>query len=226
MTCSKEAILEESVREEQRITELEHALAEARARSERLRSELETASGTPPVVSPLPSAGSGKTPQTPADKVQLFRSLFRGRQDIFPTRFVSKRTGKPGYAPECSNKFHAGLCILKIGGKCSECPNQAFSPVSDQAILDHLQGRHVMGVYPLLEDETSWFLAADFDKSSWKEDVAAVVETCRGGGVPVAIERSRSGNGAHAWFFFTAPVRATWRGEWLLPHHRSDDPSA
>jgi hypothetical protein len=104
MTRSKEAILEESAREEQRITELEHALAEARARSERLRSELETALGTPPVVLPLPSAGSGKTSQTPADKVKLFRSLFRGRSDIFPTRFVSKRTGKPGYAPKASGE--------------------------------------------------------------------------------------------------------------------------
>ncbi|MGH7855926.1 MAG: TOTE conflict system archaeo-eukaryotic primase domain-containing protein, partial [Candidatus Binatia bacterium] len=71
-----------------------------------------------------------------------------------------------------------------------------------------LQGRHVMGVYPLLEDETCWFLAADFDKSSWKDDVAAFVETCHLVGVPVAIERSRSGNGAHAWFFFIAPVSA------------------
>jgi superfamily II DNA or RNA helicase len=208
MIRSKETILEESALEEQRITELEQALAEARTRRERLRSELEAASSTTSPVWSLASTGNGETPHTPADKVKLFRSLFRGRPDIFPTRFVSKRTGKPGYAPECSNKFQAGLCILKTGGKCSECPNQAFSPVSDQAVLDHLQGRHVMGVYPLLENETCWFLAADFDKSSWKEDVAAFVETCRSGGVPVAIERSRSGNGAHAWFFFTAPVRA------------------
>jgi len=65
-----------------------------------------------------------------------------------------------------------------------------------------------MGVYPLLADETCWFLAADFDKSSWKEDVAAFNETCGTVGVPVAIERSRSGNGAHAWFFFDVPVSA------------------
>jgi superfamily II DNA or RNA helicase len=80
--------------------------------------------------------------------------------------------------------------------------------VTDQLILDHLQGRHVMGVYPLLQDETCWFLAVDFDKSSWQQDVAAFAETCRSTGVPVAIERSRSGNGAHAWFFFAAPVSA------------------
>jgi hypothetical protein len=80
--------------------------------------------------------------------------------------------------------------------------------VSDRLLIEHLQGRHVMGVYPLLEEETCWFLAVDFDKGEWKEDVTAFTETCRSIGVSVAIERSRSGNGAHAWFFFTAPVSA------------------
>lgn len=208
MARSKESILGEVAREDQRIAELERSLAEARASRERLQSELEAASTTSSSSLPPSSTGNGKTPQTPTDKVRLFRSLFRGRSDIYPTRFVSKRTGKPGYAPECSNKFQAGLCILKTGGRCGDCRSQAFTPVSDQAILGHLQGRHVMGVYPLLDDETCWFLAADFDEGSWKEDVAAFVETCRIVGIPVAIERSRSGNGAHAWFFFTAPVRA------------------
>ena len=100
-----------------------------------------------------------------------------------------------------------GVCDLpKV--KCTDCQNQAFLPVDDRAILDHLQGRHVMGVYPLLEYDTCWFLAADLDKALWKDDVAAFVETCRLIGVPVAIERSRSGNGAHLWFFFTTPVPA------------------
>ena len=93
--------------------------------------------------------------------------------------------------------------------KCGECPNQAFVAVSEQTIVNHLQGRHVVGVYPLLQDETCWFLAVDFDKRSWMEDVAAFVETCRSVGVPTAVERSRSGNGSHAWFFFAAPVAAS-----------------
>ena len=93
--------------------------------------------------------------------------------------------------------------------KCGECPNQAFLPVEDKIILDHLQGRHVMGVYPLLTNETCWFLAADFDKASWTDDVAAFTETCRAHGLPAAVERSRSGNGAHVWFFFSAPVAAS-----------------
>lgn len=78
---------------------------------------------------------------------------------------MSKKRGKPGYAPACSNKWAPGLCVLKAGGKCSDCTSQAFIPVSDQVVIDHLQGRHVMGIYPLLEDETCWFLAADFDKA-------------------------------------------------------------
>jgi len=173
-----------------------------------LRSEFAAASNTAPMLRRLPAAGNDKTLHTPSGKVKLFRSLFRGRADIFPIRFVSKKTGKPGYAPACSNKWEPGLCLLKTGGKCSDCLNQAFVPVGDQVVIDHLQGRHVMGSYPLLEDETCWFLAVDFDKRSWKEDTAAFAETCRSIGVPTAIERSRSGNGAHAWFFFTAPVSA------------------
>ncbi len=208
MTRARETILQEIACEEERLAELERAREEAQARRESLESELAGATTRTPELLPLHLATSGRIPQTPAEKVRLFRSLFRGREDVFPTRFVSKKSGNPGYAPECSNKFVSGVCILKTGGKCSECPNQSFLPVGDQVVLDHLQGRHVMGVYPLLEDETCWFLAADFDESSWKDDVVAFAETCRVVGVPVAIERSRSGNGAHAWFFFGSPVRA------------------
>jgi len=93
---------------------------------------------------PLPVAAP--VPRTSAEKVKLFRSLFRGREDIFPTRFESKKTGKPGYAPACRNKFVKGVCELpKV--KCGECPNQAFIPFDDAAVVGHLTGRHVMGVY-------------------------------------------------------------------------------
>jgi superfamily II DNA or RNA helicase len=140
--------------------------------------------------------------------LQLFSGLFQGRKDIFPTRFVSKKTGKPGYAPACSNKFVRGVCELpKV--KCNECPNQAFIPLDDQVVLGHLQGRHVIGLYPLLKDETCRLLAIDFDKTCWQDDVAAFVETCGSLSIPVAIERSRSGNGAHAWFFFMNSVQAS-----------------
>lgn len=149
-----------------------------------------------------------RVPQIPSEKVQLFRSLFRGREGVFPIRFVSKKTGKPGYAPLCDNDWKP-VCIPKTGGKCSDCPNRAFTPVGAQVIEGHLKGRHVMGIYPLFEDGTCWLLAADFDQRSWKEDIAAFADTCRDLGIPVAIDRSRSGNGAHAWFFFSAPVPAS-----------------
>jgi len=155
----------------------------------------------------LPVALPAGPPATSAEKVRLFRSLFRGRMDVYPTRFVSKKTGKPGYAPACRNKFVRGVCELpKV--KCGECPNQAFVPFDDAAVLGHLTGRHVMGVYPLLNDETCWLLAVDFDKSAWVDDVGAFAETCRRIGLPVSVERSRSGNGAHAWFFFSSAVPA------------------
>ena len=121
-----------------------------------------------------------------------------------------------------------GICG-KPQVKCGECPNQAFFPVSDAVIARHLtaeRGQHgeggssfVMGVYALLPDETCWFLAADFDGASWADDARAFVETCRAEGVPVALERSRSGEGGHVWIFFASPVPARDArrlGAWLV----------
>jgi len=191
-------------REEARLQHLEAEQTQARSRIAVLRADLAALEGQAGPAAKPPS----REPQTPTEKIHLFRSLFRGRADVFPTRFVSRRTGKPGYAPACRNKFVPGACELpRI--KCGEWMNQSFVPFDDAAVLGHLTGRHVMGVYPLLEDETCWFLAADFDKSTWEEDVGAFVETCRRADLPAAVERSRSGNGAHVWFFFSAPVAAS-----------------
>jgi hypothetical protein len=184
-------------------------LSTACAKIDTRRAELHTAPAAKPSALPYSIPVARQAPDTPADKVRLFRLLFRGRTDVFPIRFVSKKTGNPGYAPACSNKWEPGLCHLKSGGKCSDCPNQSFVPVEDRVVIDHLRGRHVIGCYPMLEDETTWFLAVDFDKTSWKEDVASFAETSHLHGTPAAIERSRSGNGAHAWFFFTSPYPRT-----------------
>jgi superfamily II DNA or RNA helicase len=195
-------------REEARIVQLEAEGIQARMELATLRSELaalgDAAARREACVS-QPAAGA---PKSPMEKVRLFRSLFRGRLDVFPTRFVSRRTGKAGYAPACQNKFVRGVCDLPRV-RCGECPNQAFLPLDDEAVLAHLTGRHVMGLYPLLEDESCWLLAVDFDKGTWDEDVMAFAETCRQAGMPAAIERSRSGSGAHAWMFFAAPVPAS-----------------
>jgi superfamily II DNA or RNA helicase len=193
-------------REESRLLRLEQELTEAQARLLSLKAAL-AAQGDLIEMS-LSGDSALSTSSTVAEKVALFRSRFRGREDIYPRFWSNARTGRKGYAPTCGNEWVRGVCE-KPRVKCGECPNQAFLPVEDQVILDHLQGRHVVGVYPLLADETCWFLAADFDKTSWTDDVAAFVETCRVAGLPAAVERSRSGNGAHVWFFFSAPVPAT-----------------
>ncbi len=205
----KDAEHEDSLRrlaeEEGRLLALDREREEVQARVRALKATIARGEDPAPRAVLTHAATAGPTSST--EKLALFRGLFRGRDDVFPRLWVNARKGKKGYAPACSNEWVRGVCE-KPRVKCGECPNQAFIPFGDQVILDHLQGRHVIGVYPLLEDETSWFLAADFDKASWKDDVGAFAETCRAFRVPAAVERSRSGNGAHMWFFFAAPVPA------------------
>jgi superfamily II DNA or RNA helicase/very-short-patch-repair endonuclease len=149
----------------------------------------------------------------PTAKIALFRSLFRGRDDIYPRRFESRRTGKSGYAPACGNEWVRGICE-KPRIKCADCPHRRFLAVTDDVIRWHLSGRDdagqpfVAGVYPMLQDETCFFLAADFDKEAWREDSAAFVETCRRMNLACALERSRSGCGAHVWLFFVEALPA------------------
>ncbi len=146
-----------------------------------------------------------------AAKINLFRSLFKGRDDVYPKLWVSKSGDRKGYMPACAKDGNYSLCGKRKFPrvKCGDCNHQAYLPVSDEVIREHLQGKQTIGVYPLLPDDTCRFLAVDFDKTTWHEDVAAFRETCSSLDIPVAVERSRSGNGAHAWFFFTEPVMAT-----------------
>ena len=149
-----------------------------------------------------------------ADKVALFRNLFAGRPNVFPVRWENRKAGRAGYSPACANEWAKGICG-KPKVKCGECLHQAFIPTSDDIIEKHLrgggnlrEGDFVAGVYPLLQDERCWFLAADFDKESWTEDARAMLDTCLAKGIPAALERSRSGNGGHVWIFFSEPVPA------------------
>ena len=148
------------------------------------------------------------------EKIHIFRQLFRGREDVFPKRWDNRKTGRSGYSPACSNEWVRGICE-KPRIKCTECPNQAFIKVSDDVIRQHLTGKDAqnndatIGVYPLLPDETCWFLAADFDKENWQQDIAAFMKTCSNKAVPAYVERSRSGNGGHVWIFFSSPVAAS-----------------
>jgi superfamily II DNA or RNA helicase/very-short-patch-repair endonuclease len=147
------------------------------------------------------------------EKIALFRSLFRGREDVYPRRFESRKTGKSGYAPACANEWVRGICE-KPRIKCAECPHRRFLPVTDEVIRWHLSGcddagqPFVAGVYPMLLDETCFFLAVDFDKSGWLEDSTAFLETCRMMDLSAALERSRSGRGGHVWLFFEEAVPA------------------
>ena len=150
------------------------------------------------------------------DKILLFQALFRGREDVYPRRFESKKTGKPGYQPACRNEWLRGVCG-KPRIRCGNCENRQFIPVTDDVIRNHLLGYDpeektmrdfTIGVYPLLPDETTCFIAADFDQSAWMEDVSQFLETCKQFDIPAAVERSRSGNGGHVWVFFSEPVPA------------------
>jgi len=204
------AALAKAVEEEEaNLHRLEVEYTESKGRLGSLRADLAERNARRETSAKLKIAEPlGDGPQTPTDKVRLFRQLFRGRPDLYPTRFVSKKTGKPGYAPACSNKFVRDVCELpKV--KCGDCTKQAFRPFDDAAVFAHLKGQHVMGVYAMLDDETCWFLAVDFDKGTWIEDARAFVETSRRLGLPAVVERSRSGNGAHVWFFFSEPVAAS-----------------
>lgn len=194
-------------REEALLAELGRQREATHARLQALRSRMTAIADGSQTEGISPTSSAVPTPVTTAEKLALFRRLFRGREDLFPRLWANDRKGTKGYAPACFNEWIHGVCE-KPRVKCGECPHQAFIPVEDQVVLDHLQGRHVIGVYPLLPDETCWFLAADFDKTSWQEDAGAFVETCRAMGMPAAVERSRSGNGAHVWFFFSAPIPA------------------
>jgi hypothetical protein len=144
---------------------------------------------------------------TTDEKVALFRTLFRGRTDVYPIRWEGKTSGKSGYAPVCANEWRAGVCE-KPRIKCGDCAHRVLQPLNDAVIYDHLAGEHTVGVYPLLEGDTCHFLAVDFDEADWREDAKAFIQSCTELGVSAALEVSRSGQGAHAWVFFASAVSA------------------
>ncbi len=153
-------------------------------------------SAVPATPQDVPGVDAGASP---AAKVALFRSLFRGRDDIYAARWTSA-DGRAGYAP-----------VLVPGVRRERgrpIDPESCAPVSDEVIRHHLSGRRTLGIYPLLPDETTWLLVIDFDKASWMDDVAAVARACDELALPAAIERSRSGQGAHLWLFFSQPIAA------------------
>ena len=218
-SAPRDKLVTELATAESDLQRIEAQRTAASARIAALRNELATLDATSRLAAGEPP--SGPTPRTPEGKVALFRQLFRGRLDLYPTRFVSKKTGKPGYAPACSNKFVPGVCELpKV--KCGDCVRQAFKPVDDEAVIAHLKGKHVMGVYPMQDDETCWFLAVNFDKSAWRDDVRAFVQTSRQLGLSArschARPASRLGPGGRASRLSSCRVtRHPWRWQAVSP---------
>ena len=185
------------------IQELEAELCELRKRLDDLDAEIEAAK-VPTVSLSL------------EEKVELFRSLFKGREDVFARRWFSKKSGKSGYQPVCENEWRAHLCNKK-SYLCAGCPNRQFSPISYHDYYRHLEGKDsfgedVIGCYVIKEDNTCHFLCADFDDKNcehgYQSDVLAFVSVCHDRNVPSHIERSRSGNGAHVWIFFDQAIPA------------------
>ena len=161
---------------------------------------------TPEPVSAPQESALIPTHFTTGDKIALFRHLFRGRDDVYPQRWESAK-GTSGYAPSCGNEWKPGVCY-KPTVKCGDCNQRQFLPLTNQVLYDHLAGKETVGIYPLLIDNSCYFLAADFDEADWREDAKAFKQSCRELSIPAALEISRSGNGAHAWIFFFEPVPA------------------
>ncbi|MGI6237595.1 MAG: TOTE conflict system archaeo-eukaryotic primase domain-containing protein [Candidatus Excrementavichristensenella sp.] len=156
---------------------------------------------------PLEFATTVVTKRSPLDdKASLFLSLFRGREDVYAKQWQSK-DGRIGYSPACLNEWKRGICG-KPKQKCSDCKNASYHPYGMEAIRAHLKGQIIVGIYPLMKDDTCMFLAIDFDGEDWRDDIRAVSCACTDLDVSCAIEVSRSGNGAHLWFFFDRPIDA------------------
>ncbi len=141
------------------------------------------------------------------DKIELFMSLFKGRNDVYAKRWENRK-GQSGYSPACMNEWLPGICN-KPRIKCSGCDQKRYSELNETMIEKHLQGDMVIGIYPMCQDETCCFLAIDFDDKGWEKDISVIRDICTQMDIPVAVERSRSGNGGHLWFFFENNIPAS-----------------
>ena len=187
-----------------RIKEIEVELHDLEARRQGLIAEMREIRSAE--ESPELPLGKG-TPGTNEEKIDLFLSLFGARRSVYPKLWINLKKGSKGYSPACGNEWVHGLCE-KPRVKCSDCPNQNFPTLDHSAVHSHLTGRHTIGTYAIREDDSCIFLAADFDGDGWMQDIEAYRRAAEQMGISVAIERSSSGNGGHAWIFFARPVPA------------------
>jgi hypothetical protein len=145
---------------------------------------------------------------TAAQRIALFRSLFRGRDDVYAIRWENA-DGRSGYMPKADRDWKSYLSATADDRKKVDRQTRTYRPLTDDVVRAHLVGEHTVGLYPLLQDETCWFLAVDFDKKTWQQDAIAFLGVCRELNVSAALERSRSGNGGHVWIFFERAIPAT-----------------
>lgn len=140
------------------------------------------------------------------EKLEIFKRLFQGREDVFALRWEKGK--KSGYMPA----YHYDPYIFQLykikGGTLKDFKDKKLAPLTDQEILNHLHGRKMIGMYPLLKENTSWFIVADFDKENWATDCRKFITLCKDKGIPAYLERSRSGKGGHVWIFFDKPYPA------------------
>ncbi len=162
---------------------------------------------SPPSTKNVEAASKVDTEERATKRIALFRSLFRGREDVHAMRWESD-DGRSGYMPAAIKDWKAINASRPEDRKKVEQRTRKFLPLTDVVIANHLFGKQTVGVYPLLPDETCWFLAADFDKKTWEDDARAYLETCQQLNVPAALERSRSGKGGHVWIFFECALSA------------------
>lgn len=166
----------------QSIAEIDARLAELKEEQKQLSALKEQRQKSIPIA---PDSNS----YSPEQKIAIFRSLFRGRTDVFANRWQNKQ-GRSGYSVACDNEWVQGICH-KPRVKCQDCKHRQFTEINDQVIYRHLAGQQVVGVYPLMHDNTCYFLAADFDKGQWQEEVKAMSKACQSFEIPHAIEISR-----------------------------------
>lgn len=136
------------------------------------------------------------------EKIEIFKSLFKGREDVFAKYWERIDGTAKGYSPVCLNEWNRSLCNKVKKLKCKDCSNKKYTRLDDRYILNHLTGRRTLGIYPLLEDNSSYFIAVDFDGEDWLKQAEKLLKKCQKYKIPAYLERSRSGKGCHIWFFF------------------------
>src|SRR5258706_12229221 len=139
-------------------------------------------------------------------QIQLFKSVFQSREDVFAVHW--EKGNKSGYMPAYFYDPYLYRVHKIKGGTFQSYNDKTYQKLTDKEITKHLNGEQLIGVYPLLTDNTSWFLAADFDKENWVEQCKKFISVCKQRGIPAYLERSRSGNGGHVWIFFEHPYPA------------------